>query len=116
MDKLRKYLLAVLIAAISVFALKDLWGPQFYTSHDGQSHLARLYQYDRLLRDGQFPPRWAGQFAGERGYPVFVFAYPLPYAVGETFYLSGFNLAESLKLTISLFYNFPLFISCLNFL
>lgn len=90
----------VAIFVISLFALKDLWGPKFYTSHDGQSHLARLYEFDRILKEGQFPPRWAGQFSGTRGYPVFIFAYPLPYWLAEGFHFAGFNLAESVKLVI----------------
>lgn len=94
----------LIIFLVSVFALKNLWGSQFYTSHDGQAHLARLYQFNQVLHDGQFPARWAGQFAGERGYPVFIFAYPLPYWVAEIFYFSGFNLAVSVKLVFALFY------------
>ncbi len=104
MVSFKKYFLIIFIIFILVIPLKALLGPQFYTSHDGQSHLARLYQLDKVIRDGQLPPRWAGQFAGERGYPVFIFAYPLPYWLAEVFYLSGFNLAESIKLVFALFY------------
>ena len=85
MGKLKDIIIIIFIVFITFIALRGLWGPQFFTSHDGQSHMARLYQYDKLLKDGQIPPRWAGEFAGQRGYPVFVFAYPLPYAVGELF-------------------------------
>lgn len=106
MVRFGRYLFIIFIIVISIFALKALWGPQFYTSHDGQSHLARLYQLDKVLKDGQFPPRWAGQFAGERGYPVFVFAYPLPYWTGEFFHILGLNLAESIKLVFGIFYIF----------
>jgi len=89
---------------LGLFALKAFWGPNFYDGHDAQNHIVRLYQYDLALKDGQFPPRWAGNLMAGYGYPVFIFAYPLPYAISEAFHLLGFNLAVSIKLTLALAY------------
>ena len=94
----------VILLALGLFAMRTFWGPDFYDGHDAQNHLVRLYQFDNALKDGQVPPRWAGGLLAGRGYPVFIFAYPLPYFVAEAFYLSGFNLAVSLKLTFVLAY------------
>ncbi|MDZ7587480.1 MAG: hypothetical protein U0946_07030, partial [Patescibacteria group bacterium] len=76
----------------------------YFDGHDSQSHLVRLYEYDQAVKDGQLPPRWAGGLLGGRGYPVFIFAYPLPYALAEAFHLMGFSLAVSIKLTFVLGY------------
>ncbi len=86
---------------LGLFAMKTLRGPDFYDGHDAQAHIVRLYQYDRAFKDGQIPPRWAGGLLGKRGYPVFIFVYPLPYAISEGFHYLGLNLAQSLKLTFA---------------
>lgn len=94
----------LILICLSLFAVKTLKGPDFFDGHDNQAHITRLYQYDLSLKDGQFPPRWAGGLLAGRGYPVFIFAYPLPYAVAETFHYLGLNLAQSLKLVYALSY------------
>ncbi len=101
----RKHIVPLFILILlGLFAMKTFWGPHFYDGHDAQAHIVRLYQYDQALKDGQLPPRWAGGLFGGRGYPVFIFAYPLPYIMAELFHLSGFNLAVSLKLVFVLSY------------
>jgi len=103
----RKHIVPLFILILlGLFAMKTFWGPHFYDGHDAQAHIVRLYQYDQALKDGQFPPRWAGGLLAGRGYPVFIFAYPLPYMVAEGFHLLGLNLAVSLKITFILAYLF----------
>lgn len=101
----KKHLLALcILLGLSLFAMKTFWGPHYFDGHDAQAHLVRLYQYDLALKDGQFPPRWAGGLLAGRGYPVFIFAYPLPYFIAEAFHLIGFSLAVAIKLTFVLSY------------
>ena len=47
-------------------------------THDGQLHLTRMAQYYLSIKEGQIPPRLAGQLNNSYGYPVFNFNYPLP--------------------------------------
>ncbi len=102
---LKKHLWFILpLLILGIFAIRTFWGPDFYDGHDAQAHIVRLYQYDQALKDGQFPPRWAGGLLAGRGYPVFIFSYPLPYMIAEALHLLGFNLAVSLKLTFALAY------------
>ena len=96
------FLLPLLI--FGLFAMRTFWGHEYFDGHDSQAHLVRLYQYDIAIKDGQFPPKWAGGLYGGRGYPVFIFAYPLPYAIAEVFHLSGFTLPVAIKLTTILAY------------
>jgi len=101
----RKHLWFILpLLILGIFAMKTFWGPGFYDGHDAQNHIVRLYHYDLALKDGQIPPRWAGALLAGRGYPVFIFSYPLPYMMAEALHLLGFNLAVSLKLTFVLAY------------
>src|SRR3990167_9827447 len=100
MGKLK--ILALLL--LGLFAMRTFWGPNFYEGHDSQAHIVRLWQFDKALKDGQLPPQWAPDLYAGRGYPVFIFAYPLPYFVAEGFHLLGANLAVSLKLTLVLAY------------
>jgi len=92
-----KFLIPLLILVL--FSMKTFWGPEYFDGHDAQAHIVRLQQFDLSLKDGQFPPRWAGDLLGGRGYPVFIFTYPFAYTLAESFHLIGFSLAVSIKLT-----------------
>jgi len=94
------------IVLISLFGLKALFAPGFYTSHDGISHLSRIAQYTTAIKEGQIPPRWAGTLNGHLGYPVFVYSYHLPYILGSAIHMIGFSLNSTLKILIGLSYVF----------
>jgi len=94
----------VLLFGLGLFAMRTFWGPEFYDGHDAPAHLVRLWQFDKEVKAGHLPPRWAPDLYAGRGYPVFIFAYPLPYFIAEVFHLAGFSLAASLKLTLVLAY------------
>ena len=97
---LKKHLLAlVILLGLGLFAMKTFYGPHYFDGHDAQAHLVRLYQYDLALKDGQILPQWANGLLAGRGYPVFIFVYPLPYFIAEGFHLVGFSLAVAIKLT-----------------
>jgi len=90
----------VILLLLGLLAMRTFWGPNFYDGHDAQAHIVRLQQFDKVLKDGQIPPQWAPDLYAGRGYPVFIFAYPLPYFAAEGFHLFGFSLAVSLKLVL----------------
>lgn len=87
---------------LSIFALKDLAKPAFYTSHDGETHTARIAQYWQALADGQIPPRFAGSFYSGLGSPIFVYIYPLPYLLGSALHAVGFSFVASFKILMAL--------------
>jgi len=102
---LKKHLLAlVILLGLGLFAMKTFYGPHYFDGHDAQAHLVRLYQYDLVLKDGQILPQWANGLLAGRGYPVFIFVYPLPYFIAEVFHLFGLSLAVAIKLTFVLSY------------
>ncbi len=102
---LKKHLVFILtLLFLGLWAIKALFGPDYYDGHDAQAHLVRTWQYDKAIKDGQIPPKWAGDLLAGRGYPVFIFTYQLPYAIAEGFHLIGFTLPVSIKLTFILAY------------
>lgn len=94
----------LVIFFLSLFAFQTFFQPGYFDGHDAQAHLVRLYQYDLALKDGQVLPQWASGLLAGRGYPVFIFAYPLPYFIAEVFHLFGLSLAVAIKLTFVLSY------------
>lgn len=101
----KKNLLALIILlALSLFAMRTFFQPGYFDGHDSQAHLVRLYQYDLALKSGQVLPEWASGLLAGRGYPVFIFAYPLPYLIAELFHLTGLSLAAAIKATFVLSY------------
>ncbi|KKS98633.1 MAG: hypothetical protein UV73_C0001G0154 [Candidatus Gottesmanbacteria bacterium GW2011_GWA2_43_14] len=93
------WLILLFIILTSAYALKDLFLPGFYTSHDGPHQIVRFYYFDRLLREGQFPPRWAGGLNYGFGYPLFIFSYQLPWYIAEIFRSLNFSVIDSVKFT-----------------
>ncbi len=104
MDLKKHWLVILVLVLLSLFATKALFGSDYYDGHDAQAHLVRLWQYDKAIKDGQLPPKWAGDLLAGHGYPVFIFTYPLTYAVAESFHLIGFTLPVAIKLTFILSY------------
>lgn len=101
----KKHLFALIILlALGLFALRTFFQPGYFDGHDAQAHLIRLYQYDLALKAGQILPEWADGLLAGRGYPVFIFAYPLPYLIAELFHLTGLSLAAAIKATFVLSY------------
>ena len=96
MDKQSKLLLGILILS-SIFAMKSLFHPGFYTSHDGWHQVARLYHWDRAIKDGQIPPRYSFELLYGNGYPLFTFNYHLPWIIAEPLVLAGVSVFDAIK-------------------
>ena len=95
---MKKDLLVILLLLIlSVPAVKNLFIPGGFTSHDLTHHVIRQVSMDKLLSDGQFPPRWSDDLNQGYGYPVFLFNYPLPSLIGEIFHRAGLDFVDSVK-------------------
>ena len=92
------------IIVLGIWAVRALFAPEFFTSHDGPAHISRLAQYITLLGDGQFPPRWSATLNGKLGYPLFVYSYHIPYLAGSLFYQLGAKLFQSVELVLGLSY------------
>lgn len=95
---MRKEIIFILfLIIIGLFGVKALFHPGFYTSHDGEHQVIRLYHFDQALKDGQIPPRWAGTADNGYGYPLFIFSYQLPWYLGVPLLRLGFSLTDAVK-------------------
>lgn len=81
--------------------------PGFYTSDDGEHQVLRLYHFDRAVKDGQIPPRWADyQILNGHGYPLFLFSYQAPWIMAKPFRCLGLPLTTTVKLIFILTFIF----------
>jgi len=81
-------------------------GPLFhkgvYNAHDSEVNIARFAAYYNAFQDGQFPPRWAGDFNYSFGSPALIFFYPLPGYIASLVHSLGINLENSYKILMGL--------------
>lgn len=91
------FLVIIALLIVGFPAARALFIPGGFTSHDLTHHVVRAVSMDRLISQGQFPPRWSGELNNGYGYPVFLFNYPLPALLGEVFHKLGLNFVDSVK-------------------
>ncbi len=104
---LNKYLF-VLIILLSIPAVRYLFVHGFFGVSD-DLHIGWLYEMDRVIKMFQFPPRFVPDLSFGFGYPLFTFVYPLPFYIGEIFYLIGFSLVNSVKIVFGLSIPFSMY-------
>ena len=94
---MKNFIPIALILISSLIISFPLFKPGLYQMHDDQ-HVARLYLFDKSLKEGQFPVRWVDELGFGFGYPLFVFYPPFVYMLGEVFHLLGLGFIDSVKL------------------
>jgi hypothetical protein len=82
---MKKYLFSLFITVIGLLLVSSIFYPGWYTAHDGIFHIYRTEEALSMLKAGQFPLRWAGNFDQGFGIPLFTFIYPLPYYITSVF-------------------------------
>lgn len=92
----------ILAALLTLFISQSLLQPGLPTLADLPIHLYRTLEYGQAWGPGVILPRWAPNLAFGYGYPLFVFAPPLPYWLGLTFYALSFSLENAFKILIIL--------------
>lgn len=96
---MKKVLIIILVIALSVPALFALTKPGFFPTQD-YIYVARIYQMDKPLKDGQFPVRWVPDF--RYGEPLYNFYAPLAYYTGVAVHSLGFSYLNSTKILFAL--------------
>lgn len=84
-----------------IFAHRFFFLPGDFPTHDGV-HFIRLYDLEKVLRQGQFPPRWLPSLGKGYGYPFFNFYPPLSYFAGLLFRFFGASFTLANKLSFAL--------------
>lgn len=93
--------MVILLVILAFPAVMALLVPGFFGASD-DLHIAWLYEMDQTIKTGQIPPRFVPDLSYGFGYPLFNFVFPLPFYIGEIFYLLGFSLVDSIKIVFSL--------------
>src|SRR5580698_604203 len=101
MNLLKKYIDILIIVVLLTFTLLPLFQPGFFPMHDDEQ-IGRLYDLNKDIVNGQFPPRMAQDLGFGFDYPLFNFYPSFVYYIGEVFHLMGFSLITSTKLMLGL--------------
>ncbi len=96
-----KSLLPIITCLIVAFiAGHALLRPGLPPTHDGEYHVIRFYQFDKVLRSGAIYPRWAPDLNNGYGVPLFNFVYPFPNYATSFFHFFGFSFIDAFKLNL----------------
>ncbi|MDM8527152.1 6-pyruvoyl-tetrahydropterin synthase-related protein [Anaerolineales bacterium HSG24] len=90
----------LLVMALSMLIIQPFLQPGLPTTADIPIHLFRTLEYGQAWSDGVILPHWSPNLAFGYGYPLFLFAPPVPYWIGLFFYWLGFSLEVAFKLLI----------------
>jgi hypothetical protein len=96
--KYSSWLMILIVVLISIPIILPFFVQGFFPTHDGEWTVVRLADMYRTLKDGQFPARYSGYLNYQYGYPLFNFAYPLPYYIGLIFVFLQFGFVNSIKI------------------
>lgn len=92
----------ILAGLLTLFIVQSLLQPGLPTQADLPIHFYRTLEYGQAWGPGVIVPRWAPNLAYGYGYPMFVFAPPLPYWLGLAFHGLGLTWENAFKLLIIL--------------
>jgi hypothetical protein len=99
MEKIQKFIHKYLFLIVLVLSIPAVWA-LFVKGYYGASddlHIGWLFEMDRVISMGKFPPRFVPDLSFGFGYPLFNFVFPLPFYIGEIFHKLGLNLVDSVK-------------------
>lgn len=95
-NRLKKLFIFIPII-LSLLTWYRLVQPGYFSMQDDMQ-IFRLEQYDKCVKDFQFPCRYVPDGGLGYGYPLYNFYSPLPYAIAESFHLLGFSYIDSTKI------------------
>ncbi len=88
-----------LALGFTVFAVAPFLLPgYFWGANDARHHVYFLFEYDRLVQDGIWWPRWSPDFAFGYGYPFFNIYGPFSHFLGQLFHhFLGFSFTDAVE-------------------
>jgi len=99
MQKVKSFLFKYpffLMLFLSIPAVWALFVPGYFGASD-DLHIGWLFEMNRSLSLGQFPPRFVPDLSFGFGYPLFNFVFPLPFYIGEIYHRLGLSFVDSVK-------------------
>lgn len=98
----KKFFPVLLVIVFSIIAGFSLLHKGLPPTHDGEYHIIRFYEFDKVLRDGNWYPRWAPDLNNGYGVPLFNYVYPLSNYAVSFFHIFGISFIDSFKLEMFL--------------
>ncbi|MBN1218715.1 MAG: glycosyltransferase family 39 protein [Anaerolineae bacterium] len=74
----------------------------FWGAHDARHSVYFLHQFDKVIRDGVWYPRWIPDMAFGYGYPFFNVYGTLPFYGGELLLRAGLDMVSAVKILFGL--------------
>lgn len=102
---MKRFILSNIYFVIGLVLTLSLLWPLFtapYFTHHDDVQIIRIFEMDQCFKDRQIPCRWVPDLGGLYGYPIFNYYAPLPYYIGEVFYLILGSLLWSAKAIFAL--------------
>jgi len=87
----------LIVLGIGLVAVLPFFGKSFFPTHDGEYHIIRFMEFDRMLRQGYWFPRWSPTINSGYGLPLFEFMYPLPNYVASCIHVFGVGFVTAFK-------------------
>lgn len=101
----KKFLIAFFsVFSLALLAVLPFFGRGFLPTHDGEYHLIRFMEFDRMLRGGYLFPRWAPTINSGYGLPLFEFMYPMVNYIASSLHLIGMEFVSTFKISTALGY------------
>jgi uncharacterized membrane protein len=100
----RKINLFYLLILISLLPIISIFRSGSYESGDMTTNAIKTIAYYDSFAEGNIIPAWAGELNAGYGYPMFIFAYPLPYYITTLFHVLGFSFVNCVKLFLAFSY------------
>jgi hypothetical protein len=100
----KKINLLVILTLLSILPIISIFRQGDYQSGDFNTHIYRSIDFFTSLTQGQLLPSWAENLNATFGYPLFIFAEPLPYYLVSLIHFTGFSFILSLKVVLALSY------------
>lgn len=99
MSLLKRYCDYIIIILLLVFTVLPLFHSGFFPIQDNEQ-VGRVFELNKDIINGEFPPRMAQDLGFGFDYPLFSFYPSFVYYVSEIFHLIGFTYINSIKLMI----------------
>ncbi len=95
--KIKTFLFLFGVLGIGILAVLPFFGNRFLPTHDGEYHIIRFMEFDRMIRQGYVFPTWAPTINSGYGLPLFEFMYPFPNYVASLFHFFGIEFVTAFK-------------------
>ncbi|QQG42191.1 MAG: glycosyltransferase family 39 protein [Candidatus Woesebacteria bacterium] len=93
-----KILIFTFLIGAVIWAGKGIFKYSIFSTHDGDHHIARVFDVIQTAKEGQFPLRWAGSLDYFCGVPIYNFFYPLIYYLAAAIYPFAKDVIFTLKI------------------